>query len=610
MNNESTVRPRHPGADTISCEAVVELSNARSDERKIELVAQIVLNEFNDYYHWSRTIPYMAQRAFSACDWSESVNLSQKRLSMYSAGVHKLGPLLKRTCPQVASDEQLWRGLEGRFLTLIEGRYEADLAFAFLHSVRRMIYQDEWKPVDYAFAADGAAHPAPARPQVTREFSGGVVMSAASAEEIFAIPDLSCAWRDSTGDAALVAERVNRTVGLGGMDGTGIEKIEMIDAGFYRNRGAYLLGRIILDDTTPVPLGLALLNEGEGVFVDAVLTQESDLHNIFSSALANFHATNQHYHELANVLFEIMPKRPLGVHYSTIGFNHVGKVAVMNDLMTELTSRNEVFTHAVGSRGTVAIGFSAPSSGYVVKVIRDKPTNEYKWGEFEGLETVLGKYAQVHEINRTGSMLDNIIYYNVKLARACFDADLLEEILTYAASTVSLVGEDVVFRQLIVQFKLIPLTVYLETASWVEAERAVESLGTCIKNNAAANIFNKDLDGRNYGVGKYQKVYLFDYDAVQPLSGVVIATNLGREEGEEDVPDWVFSDDPVFLPEEMEAGLRIDDRDLRRLFRAVHGDLLTVDYWERMQAHHREGRVPRVSTYPEEKRLVRESERA
>ena len=32
--------------------------------------------------------------------------------------------------------------------------------------------------------------------------------------------------------------------------------------------------------------------------------------------------------------------------------------------------------------------------------------------------------------------------------------------------------------------------------------------------------------------------------------------------------------------------------------------MLTVDYWERIQAHHRAGRVPRVSTYPAERRLV------
>jgi len=35
---------------------------------------------------------------------------------------------------------------------------------------------------------------------------------------------------------------------------------------------------------------------------------------------------------------------------------------------------------------------------------------------------VLAKYKRVHEINRTGSMLDNIVYYNLKLERSWFEA--------------------------------------------------------------------------------------------------------------------------------------------------------------------------------------------
>ena len=63
----------------------------------------------------------------------------------------------------------------------------------------------------------------------------------------------------------------------------------------------------------------------------------------------------------------------------------------------------------------------------MLKVIRDTPTDQYKWGTFEGVETVLDKYRRVHEINRTGSMLDNIIYYNVRLKNEWFDEALREE---------------------------------------------------------------------------------------------------------------------------------------------------------------------------------------
>jgi isocitrate dehydrogenase kinase/phosphatase len=232
-------------------------------------------------------------------------------------------------------------------------------------------------------------------------------------------------------------------------------------------------------------------------------------------------------------------------------------------------------------------------------VIRDQATDQYKWGEFPGVDQVLGKYGRIHEINRTGSMLDNVIYFNTKLDRSWFDPSLLEELREKAGESVFLQGDDVMFKYLIVQRRMTPLPVFLETASPEDAETAVINLGHCIKNNAAANIFNKDLDGRNYGVSRFLKVFLYDYDALERFTDVKIRTNLDRIEGEEDIPDWYFEDGVIFLPEEMEAGLRIPNRVLRRVFREVHGDLMTVMYWERLQNALRAGEVPSIRTYPE-----------
>lgn len=298
-----------------------------------------------------------------------------------------------------------------------------------------------------------------------------------------------------------------------------------------------------------------------------------------------------------------MPKRPLGLHYSTIGYNHLGKVAVMSELEAELTKCDRGLETAVGSPGTVAMGFASKNSAYNLKVIRDRPTAQYKWGKFEGLESVIRKYTRVHEINRTGSMLDSIIYYKVRLDRNWFSPELLEELLTSASETVSVIGNDIIFKYLIVQIKLTPLLVYLETASEKQAETAIVNLGYCIKNNAAANIFNRDLDARNYGIGSFSKVYLFDYDALEDLTDVKIRTNLDREEGEEDIPDWYFEEGVVFLPEELISGLCIPQRALSNLFARRHANLLTTQYWVNMQSDLLEGTIPSVSVYPDHERI-------
>ena len=317
--------------------------------------------------------------------------------------------------------------------------------------------------------------------------------------------------------------------------------------------------------------------------------------------------THDHYHELAAFLYSIMPQRPLGLHYSTIGYNHVGKVAIMNELKKEMKTNREVLETAVGFRGTVTIGFAAPSSSYNLKVIRDEPTAQYKWGTFEGLDAVLEKYGKVHEINRTGSMLDNVMYYNLKLERELFEPSLLKELMEAAGQSVFLEGDNVIFKHLIVQLRITPVLVYLETASSEDAETVIINLGYSIKNNMAANIFNKDLDARNYGVSRFLRVFLFDYDALEQLTAVKIRTNTNRIDGEEDIPDWYFEDGVVMLPEEIESGLRIPDRSLRRLFREVHGDLLTTEYWESIQTDLRNGKVPRLHVYPEDRKLDRAS---
>ena len=573
---------------------------AGSLDERLDLATRWILAEFDAYYVESRDIPNLAKAAFERRDPARSLELSLRRLSVYSVSVHALARRLREALPSIAEDEALWARLEARYLALIEGRYESDLAFAYVHSARRMTYEGMWKPVEYAFLH----HPEPASERsaaVRLDFplAPGADL-AALVGRILDVPRFERGWRDRDGDARRVAERIESI--LDG-DARRPTRIQMTDAGFFRNRGAYVVGRIVFDDGSATPLILALLNHEAGVYVQAVLSGEADAHNLFSSTLANFHVTNNHYHELAAFLHTVMPTRRLGLHYSTIGFNHVGKVAVMNELREELATHREVFTTAVGFRGSVAIGFAAPSSDYNLKVIRDVPTDQYKWGAFPGIGAVLDKYRRVHEIDRTGSMLDNIIYYNLELDPAWFEPDLLAELLRDAAESVSLRDDAVILKHLIVQRRVRPLPVFLDDATPEAVREVIVNLGHCIKNNAAANVFNKDLDARNYGVSRFHKVYLFDYDALEPLTSVKVRSNAGRFEGEDDVPDWFYEDGVVFLPEEIESGFRLRGRGLRRLFRDEHGDLLTTGYWERMQDDLERGRVPGIRLYPEQRKL-------
>ena len=61
--------------------------------------------------------------------------------------------------------------------------------------------------------------------------------------------------------------------------------------------------------------------------------------------------------------------------------------------------------------------------------------------------------------------------------------------LEAARGTVRAHGREVFFEHLIVQYKMTPLPLYLETCMRREAEMVTIRLGQCIRNNAATDVF-------------------------------------------------------------------------------------------------------------------------
>jgi isocitrate dehydrogenase kinase/phosphatase len=575
------------------------LAAADSASARVELTAEWILSVFDGFYAQFRRLTWAAKAAFESREHATAIANARRRLGLYNATMYPLAEEVRRVFPELKVREPLWREVEAVYQAALEGRYEADLALAYLHSVERRIHHGEWKPVEYGFG--GSHRVVPPVSAVYERLACAWPVEPLIVQRALQVAELTVHFADPAGDAELIARRVNEA--LTEREGAGLRALEMIRAGFFRNRGAYLMGRLRLKGTELKPFVIALVNSAAGLRAEALLLSVPHVHNLCSSTEAPFQVTNDHYHELADFLRSIMPSRPLGLHYSTIGYYHFSKVAVMNEVRRRLVRDRERLTVAPGARGTVTIAFTSAHLDYVLKVIRDQPTSGYKWDSFAGVEAVLAKYKRVHEINRTGSMLDNIVYYNLKLERSWFESELASELLQAAGNSAQEQGAALVFKYLIAQRKLTPLNVFLETAPEDRAVRAMINLGFCIRNNAAANVFNKDFDIRNYGVSRYLKIYLYDYDAVEALTDVKVRTNRDRCDGEEDVPSWFFESGVIFLPEEIEAGLRVRDRTLRRAFRAAHAELMSVDYWEGLQQALRAGEIPGVHTLPESSHL-------
>jgi isocitrate dehydrogenase kinase/phosphatase len=567
---------------------------------RVAAAAQLILAIFDDFYSQLCEYPFRAKRAFETMDPRASVSISMERLGLYSRYIAEHGPRLRACFPALGTDAAVWDPLDRLFVAMIVDRYEADIAFSFAHSLRRNIGQGLWRPVAYSFPP-----PSKLRALSMASVHRRLPVAGAIGREIIVsalqVPGFSVPFRNLAGDAQRILERTEQILYIEAGSPVPIA-LDVVEAGFFRDRSAFVVGRWVFADETVVPFVVALLNGSTGIFADAVLHRVSEIHNLFSSTLANLHVTTRLYYQTCVFLFSMMPRRPLGEHYSTIGYNHVGKVAILNEITAQLSGA-EKFQRSPGVPGTVALGFTFDACSYHLKVIRDHPTQSYKWGAFPGVAAVTEKYRVVHEINRAGSMLDNVMYFKLRLDREMFDVELLREISTEAAASVQVADDGVYLDTLIVQLKIVPMPVYLERASEDEMRAAIASLGHCIRNNAATNIFNKDLDSRNYGVGRYGRVFLFDYDAVEKLTEVKIRTNLDREPGEDDIPAWYFEEGVVFLPEELEHGMQFKNDSARRYFREINADLMTVRYWQDVQQKLLRGEVPALRMYPASAKL-------
>ena len=580
--------------------AYSRLAACADHDSRTRAAAALILAIYDDFYRQLCEYPHRAQRAFETMDPHASIRISQERLGLYSRYIAEHGPRMLAAFPALAADPAVWDALDRLFMAMIVVRYDADIGFSFAHSIRRNIGRGLWRPVAYSFPPPSRLR-ADSMASVYRRLRVPGRIDAEIVSTALRLPNFSVPFRDLQGDAEKIRVRVEQLM-RDALDGPPPVALDVVEAGFFRDRSAFIVGRWLLTDDRIVPFVVALLNSPEGIYADAVLHRVSDIHDLFSSALANFHVTTRLYYQTCVFLFSLMPRRPFGHQYSTIGFNHVGKVAILNEI-NEQVRRGHRFQRSPGAAGTVALGFTFDECAYHLKVIRDKPTNSYKWGAFPGVAAVSDKYRAVHEINRAGSMLDNVMYFNLRLDRSMFDPALLDEICREAAGSVQVDQDGVYLRQLIVQLKIVPLPVFLETADEDATRAVMVSLGHCIRNNAATNIFNKDLDSRNYGVGRYGRVFLFDYDAVEKLTDVKIRTNAGREPGEEAVPEWFFEDGVIFLPEELEHGMQLKSSYARRCFREENCDLLGVEYWQDVQQKLERGEVPALRVYPDNTKL-------
>lgn len=584
-----------------------------------QAVAQTILDGFNRHYALFR---YGAQRAkslFESGNWRGIQQLAQERIEYYDTRVHECTTLLtsalkgSEASPAGASAQQsltpaqlrFWQSVKADFVTLLSGHRQPECAETFFNSVSCRILHRDYFNNDFLFV----------RPAIATDYLDSRLPSyrvyypvteglTKSIIDMVADFGLAAPYADLPADARKLARmalgELRRLLPRGAGQRIAPDcQIHVLNTLFFRNKGAYIVGRLINQGATH-PFAIALLHTPSGhIRLDALLHTTDDLSTLFSFTRAYFLVDMETPAAYVQFLNSLLPRKPKAEIYTTIGLQKQGKTLFYRDFLHHLAHSHDDFDIAPGIKGMVMTVFTLPSYPYVFKMIRDRIAKD-------GMDhaTVRRKYQMVKKHDRVGRMADTWEYSQVALPRARFSPQLLAELREQVPSLIEEAGEAIILRHVYIERRMTPLNLYLAHASDAAAETAVKRYGDAIRELAAANIFPGDMLFKNFGVTRLGRVVFYDYDEIQRMTEMRF-----RRIPPAPYPEAELSGEPWYpigpndvFPEEFSCFLLGNPR-VRAAFMKYHADLLEPAWWQERRERAAQGRIEDIFPYENDRRL-------
>lgn len=557
-------------------------------------IARRILDGFDDYREHFREITDGARARFEKAQWQEIQRAAAARIALYEEKVTEVGQRLRDTFPEaVLLDVHLWPLVKSAYINLIDVRFDDELAETWFNSIFCTLFSHD-------LISDGCMFIHTTRPSLrahermpqTRSYRPGGDLRAALGA-IFEDYRFGCPYEDLDRDLSRLEAQLRENLPDWVCKDPALT-IELFSSTLYRNKGAYLVGRIYtLDEQWP--LAIPLLNhEGRGVQADGLITDEADVSIIFSFTRSYFMVDVAIPAEFVAFLKRILPGKHVAELYTSIGFYKHGKSEFYRALINHLANTDDRFVMAPGVRGMVMSVFTLPGFNTVFKIIKDR----FSPSKNVDHATVIEKYRLVKRVDRVGRMADTQEFSDFRFPLNKFEPDCLAELLEVAPSTVAVEGDKVLIRHCWTERRMTPLNLYLEHATDAQVRDALEDYGLAIKQLAAANIFPGDMLLKNFGVTRHGRVVFYDYDEICFLTEVnfrYIPPPRYPEDEMASEPWYSVAPHDVF-PEEFPRFL-FADAGQRKLFRELHGELYDAAYWQSLQAAIREGKVIDVFPY-------------
>ena len=427
-------------------------------------IARAMLDGFDRHYRLFRQASSEAKARFERADWHAQQRTQAMRIEYYDMRVAEAIERLQNEFGAASLSKDVWQQVKLHYIGLLIDHYQPELAETFFNSVttkilHRSYFHNDFIFVRSAISTDHLENDEPGALPTYRAYYPTRETMVETWHRIVTNFQLEREFEDLGRDVARVVEAVGRAVG--GFRLRANFQIQVLSSLFFRNKGAYVVGKII-NGFHETPFALAIVHGAAGgLVVDAALFGEDDLQLVFSFARAYFMVTMEVPSAYVQFLRSLMPRKPRSELYSALGLQKQGKNLFYRDLLMHMRHSSDRFRIAPGIKGMVMLVFDLPSFPYVFKVIKDF----YPAQKETTRELIKSKYLLVKQHDRVGRMADTLEYSNVAFPRSRFEDELVAELRHFCPSLVEEDGDMLVIRHAYIERRMIPLNIYLQDAT-------------------------------------------------------------------------------------------------------------------------------------------------
>ncbi|HCT7337868.1 TPA: bifunctional isocitrate dehydrogenase kinase/phosphatase [Escherichia coli] len=562
------------------------------------LIAQTILQGFDAQYGRFLEVTSGAQQRFEQADGHAVQQAMKNRIHLYDHHVGLVVEQLRCITNGQSTDAAFLLRVKEHYTRLLPDYPRFEIAESFFNSVYCRLFDHRSLTPERLFIFSSQPErrfrtiPRP----LAKDFHPDHGWESLLMRVISDLP-LRLRWQNKSRDIHYIVRHLTETLGT---DNLAESHLQVANELFYRNKAAWLVGKLITPSgTLPFLLPIHQTDDGE-LFIDTCLTTTAEASIVFGFARSYFMVYAPLPAALVEWLREILPGKTTAELYMAIGCQKHAKTESYREYLVYLQGCNEQFIEAPGIRGMVMLVFTLPGFDRVFKVIKDRfaPQKEMSAAH------VRACYQLVKEHDRVGRMADTQEFENFVLEKRHISPALMELLLQEAAEKITDLGEQIVIRHLYIERRMVPLNIWLEQVEGQQLRDAIEEYGNAIRQLAAANIFPGDMLFKNFGVTRHGRVVFYDYDEICYMTEVNFRDIPPPRYPEDELasePWYSVSPGDVF-PEEFRHWLCADSR-IGPLFEEMHADLFRADYWRALQNRIRDGHVEDVYAYRRRQRF-------